>query len=109
MSAFDPNRTFASNERQAVMRLTHTLENDLCDLLEVWVEPWADLYTLPRGSKISLSYEVSGEAGPLESKVEGDKLTFWFNGADEPRVSINGEEADSQDQVDWRHFKRGNH
>lgn len=62
------------------MRRIHTLVNDAHDELEVWVEPWADLYVVPRGAKVAFSYAVEGGTDLLESEVADGRLTFWFSG-----------------------------
>ena len=83
------------------MRRTHTLVNDVHDDLEVWIEPWADLYVIPRGAKVVFSYTVEGETDLLESVVGHRRLTFWFRGA-APDVTIDGAEAEPVDQYEWR-------
>ena len=82
------------------MRLTHTLVNDFVDELEVWVEPWADLYVVLRGAKVAFIYEAKVGADLLESEVEQGRVTFWFSG-DAPNVTINGIEAKPVDQYEW--------
>lgn len=87
------------------MMLVHNLRNDIADLLDVWVEPWADLYVVPRGSKIGFTFDVPDDAKALESEIAGDRMTFWFSGPDAPKVTIDGVEAEPQDQYEWRSFK----
>ena len=84
------------------MQLTHTLVNDAHDQLEVWVEPWADLYVVPRGAKVTFSYAAESEADLLESRVAVGRLTFWFSGRDAPDVLIDEVEASPADQYEWR-------
>lgn len=84
------------------MRLTHTLVNDVTDELEVWVEPWADLYVVDRGAKVAFTYSPQGVTALLESEVTGARVTFWFNGIDAPHVTIDGDEVGPVDQYERR-------
>ena len=88
------------------MRRTHTLVNDAQDDLEVWVEPWADLYVVRRGSKVAFSFAAEGKSDLLESKIAVGKMTFWFSGPDAPEVEIDGTEAEPMDQYEWKSRNR---
>ena len=83
------------------MRRTLTFVNDLQDELEVWVEPWADLYVVARGTKVAFSYVTEGD-DLLEIKLADGRLTFWFSAPEGPEVSINGTEAEPVDHYEWR-------
>lgn len=84
------------------MILTHSLVNDAADELEVWVEPWADLYVVRRGAKVAFAYAAEVGIELLESEVEKDRMTFWFSGSEAPEVTIDGAKAEPMDQYEWR-------
>ena len=83
------------------MRRIHTMVNDWRDDLEVWVEPWADLYVIARGAKVIFSYAAEGD-DLFESKVADGRLTYWFSGPDAPEVTVDGGEAEPVDQYERR-------
>ena len=84
------------------MRRAHALLNIAHDELQVWVEPWADLYVVRRGAKVVFRYAVEGATDLLESEVADGRMTFWFSGPDAPTVTVNGVEAEPVDQSDWQ-------
>ena len=74
------------------MFATHTFRNELGVPLQVWVEPWADVYCLSQGSTITFIVEAGAATSPvIESALAEGRITFWFK--DEPEIAIDGKLA----------------
>lgn len=73
------------------MQLTYTVQNELADELNVWIEPFCHPYRVPQGSKLTLRCEATAERGGLlEMETNEQGLTFWFNTEYEPDAELDG-------------------
>jgi hypothetical protein len=73
------------------MQRTLTLQNEVADQLAIWIEPFCNPYRVPRGSKLTLIYDVSVERGGLiEMEANAEGLTYWFDTDYEPDALLDG-------------------
>lgn len=68
-----------------------TIQNETADELSVWIEPFCNPYRVPKGSKLTLTYDANGERGGLiEMQATAAGLTCYFDTDYEPDALLDG-------------------
>ena len=74
------------------MQRTMVVQNENAAGLGIWIEPWCHPYRVPKGSRLTLIYDVSGErSGLVEMEANTEGLTYWFDTDYAPDALLDGE------------------
>jgi hypothetical protein len=71
--------------------MKYTFQNRTAAPITFIIEPWAEEFTVPSGSVISIEISCS-EFGLLETATDGKYFTMWLWGGCRAAVSLDGED-----------------
>jgi hypothetical protein len=71
--------------------MRYTFQNRTSTPIIVIVEPWAEEFSVPSGSVLSLEI-TSTEFGPLETTLDDKYSTIWLWGGCRVAVSLDGKD-----------------
>lgn len=72
---------------------TFRFRNELQQPLDVYVEPWPELFRLLPGELLEFEYSAPPDGGWMEIISHDEGVTVWADVPDEPRFLIDGKPA----------------
>lgn len=73
------------------MEISHRIKNGQDQPISLWLEPWAEQYTIEPGAELVVSY--TAESSPLDFELTSDLFVLWANTSHSPKILRDGREV----------------